>query len=174
MLQRCTQKARGAIYYALRDAHAAGQDTVGSAEILIGLLQDRTHAAAHMLTDLGMPPAEIEPGVRQRIRPRNDVPPAAEPLDLSDNVEAASAINLAPGGRRTMEVAWEEAQQLGCTYVGTEHLLIALVSDKRLLPGRILQELGLDLQMARESAAKWLGADTNPPTQLEAPVSKAR
>lgn len=174
MLQRCTDKARDAIYYAMREAQLAGQNSAGSGEILIGLLQDRTHAAAHMLTDLGMPPDEIEPSVRQRIRP-GVIAPAPDSLALHPGSQAEAGISLAPGGKRILEIAWDEAQQLGCTYLGTEHILIALVSDKRLLPGRILQELGFDPEMARESAAKWLGADSNPPAEIgPPPVSKLR
>lgn len=174
MYQRCTDKARDVIFYAMREADCSGQNAVGSGDILIGLLQDHTHAAAHMLGELGMAPAEIEPSVRERVRPSSSQADSRlDPVDLRSAQELVESIRLAPGGKRILELAWDEAQQLGCTYIGTEHLLIALVSDNRLLPGRILAEQGLDLEMARESAARWLGADTNPPTRID-PVPPRR
>ncbi|HEX5323007.1 MAG TPA: Clp protease N-terminal domain-containing protein [Capsulimonadaceae bacterium] len=171
MFQRCTDKARDVVGFAVQEASAAKQRSAGSCELFLGLLREPAHAAGHMLTDLALPPNLIEPVVRERIRPGGVRPDESMETIGPSTSEATVNALLAPGGRRILDVAWDEAQLLGCTYVGTEHLLIALVSDAKLLPGRILQEMGLDLDMARESAAKWLGADTNPPTLLEAPSS---
>jgi ATP-dependent Clp protease ATP-binding subunit ClpC len=169
MFHRCSDKARDVVSFAIQEAAATHQKVAGSSEIFLGLLREPSHAAGHMLTDLALPPAQIEPDIRERIRPGS-----GRPTDSSETIgpstsEATVNNMLAPGGRRILEIAWDEAQELGCTYIGTEHILIALVSDPKLLPGRILQEMGLDLEMVRESAAKWLGADTNPPTRLESP-----
>jgi len=152
------------LYYAIHEAAETNQPGVGSCEIFIGLLQDESTAAGHVLTELALPPAQIEPRVRERMQPGSTRLAngfAARPMS-----EAAVNAKLVPGARRMLETAWDEAQGLGCTYIGTEHLLIALASDTKLMPGRILHEMGLDPDMVRETAAKWLGADTNPPLTL--------
>lgn len=57
----------------------------------------------------------------------------------------------------TLRLAREEARRLGHNYVGTEHVLLGLLCERRGVAARVLSELGLTLQYARERTAVLVG-----------------
>lgn len=57
----------------------------------------------------------------------------------------------------TLRLAREEVRRLGHNYVGTEHVLLGLLCERRGVAARVLSELGLTLQYARERTAVLVG-----------------
>lgn len=56
-------------------------------------------------------------------------------------------VRLTPRARTVLEKAGEEADQLGHSYIGTEHLLLALLHDRRGIAGQVLIELGQEQEI---------------------------
>jgi ATP-dependent Clp protease ATP-binding subunit ClpC len=69
-------------------------------------------------------------------------------------------------GREAVELAQDEARDLGHPHVGTEHLLLALMRLEKSRAASALKELGLTLQEAREHVNRMIGlVDPPPPGQ---------
>ncbi len=52
-------------------------------------------------------------------------------------------IGLAPGGKRALLQAYQESQEVGSSYVGPEHILLAIAGDTESEAGRLLLRFGL-------------------------------
>ena len=61
--------------------------------------------------------------------------------------------------RRVVVLAQEEARMLNHNYIGTEHLLLALLREKEGLAAIVLRKLGLNLEKARTQVMEYLGPD---------------
>ena len=66
--------------------------------------------------------------------------------------------------RRVVVQAQEEARMLGHGYVGTEHILLGLLSERESPAARALATLGVSLEAAREQVAEIIGGGTGQPT----------
>ncbi|HIW71103.1 MAG TPA: ATP-dependent Clp protease ATP-binding subunit [Candidatus Levilactobacillus faecigallinarum] len=72
-----------------------------------------------------------------------------------------SYLPYSPKAKAMLALAGDEAKRLGATKIGTEHLLLALLSDETILSSRILKNLNVDLTSARKVVLRKLGiADT--------------
>ena len=110
---RFTPRARNAVVAAQNAAQAAGNDQVGPGHLLLGLLSEPEGLAARAIVAQGVPLAAVRQAATAAL------PPAAGPVpDLVPFDERA---------RKAMELTLREALRLGHNYVGTEHILLALL-----------------------------------------------
>ncbi|GAA3094278.1 Clp protease N-terminal domain-containing protein [Streptomyces echinatus] len=124
--ERFTVKARRAVVTAQEQARELKHDHIGTEHLLLGLLEVPDSTAARVLHGLGYDKetaradiaAVVEPGTRER----------------------SGHIPFAPGAKRTLELALREAQQLHHTDIGTEHVLLALVSEGEGVGAKVLAE----------------------------------
>jgi ATP-dependent Clp protease ATP-binding subunit ClpA len=58
-------------------------------------------------------------------------------------------MQLTPRAKRAIDLAYEESRRLDNNYIGTDHLLLSLILEEEGLAGRVLRELGADLERAR-------------------------
>ncbi len=108
---RFTPRARGAVVAAQNAAHEAGNSEITPDHLLLGLLADPA-ALATVLLNLQKVDADT-------IRTAVTLPPAAgEPPEL---------IPFSGPARKALELTFREALRLGHNYIGTEHLLLALL-----------------------------------------------
>lgn len=139
MGERFTQRARVAILRAREEAHRLGCVGVGTEHILLGLLRDGDSMAVSVLSRLGVP----------RERAISEIE-----LHISVSDEARlSDVALTPEARHAIDLAGEEAEQLGSDYVGTEHLLLGLIREGHGIAAYILNKLGVDTQSAQRLVA---------------------
>jgi ATP-dependent Clp protease ATP-binding subunit ClpC len=89
---------------------------------------------------------------RQGIDPQAVVREVVAHLHIGRAVDSRS-ITLSLGARRAIEIAGIEAQRLGSEYIGTEHLLLGIMTEKESLAGRVLAKLGIDAEVVRRQAA---------------------
>jgi len=66
--------------------------------------------------------------------------------------------------RRVVVLAQEEARMLGHNYIGTEHLLLALIHEDRGVAARALTELGISLAATRQAVEDIIGRGTQAPS----------
>ncbi len=78
-------------------------------------------------------------------------------VGTGDNVMLLGEIPFTPRAKKVLELAVEEAQNLGHTYVGTEHLLLGLLREEEGIAARVLENLGVKLSDVREEVINLLG-----------------
>src|SRR5690606_36730771 len=67
-------------------------------------------------------------------------------------------ITFTPRAKRVLELAFDEARQLGHTYIGTEHILLGLIREGEGVAAQVLKNLGADLDKVRRQVVELLGA----------------
>jgi hypothetical protein len=111
--QRFTPRARNVVMAAHNEAHAAGHDQIVPAHLVLGLLSEPEALGARALVECD---ATLD-SVR-------DAATAALPGPADDRPEL---IPYGAEAKKVLELTFREALRLGHNYVGTEHLLLALL-----------------------------------------------
>lgn len=114
--------------FAAQEAAKLGSDYIGTEHLLIGIAHEGDSAGGKILNSLGITVGTLE-----------------ELLSGSRNTSLfrRSELYVAPRTKRVLEMAVEEANELGNSYVGTEHLLLAILHEGGGLAVRILEQLGV-------------------------------
>ena len=127
-----TEKANLALNLAIDTASSMGHTYVGSEHILLGLLKENTGSAASILVSNGITEQNVKAMMLSVIG-------RGAPTRLTPD-------HLTPRAKRVIESAIREAGAEQKAYVGTEHLLIGVLSDSDNYATRFIIELGGDLQ----------------------------
>ena len=125
---RFTLRAKNVVVSAQNEARAAGNDEIGLPHLILGLLSEPDGLAVKAIQAQGVVPDTIRRAVAAT------VPPAAG--------EVPSLIPFGPQAKKALELTFREALRLGHSYVGTEHILLALLELED--GSGILTGLGLD------------------------------
>ncbi len=123
-----TEKANNAVNAAIEAAQEMGHNYIGSEHILMGLLSDSDSAACRILEDAGADKDDIIQTIRDTIG--TGMPTSLTPEDFT------------PRTKRLLQTAVRQAAQMQNSYVGTEHILLALMSDGGSYAVRFLRETG--------------------------------
>ena len=147
MFERFTEKAIKAIMLGQEEARRLGHNFVGTEQILLGLIGEGTGVAAKTLKSMGVTLKDARAEVEKIIGRGSGF--------------VAVEIPFTPRAKRVLGLAWDEARQLGHNYIGTEHLLLALIRETEGVAAKVLENLGVDLNKVRNSVIKMLG-ETKP------------
>ena len=142
MWQRFTERARRVILIGQEQAKRLGSDHVGTEHLLLGLLVEDESVGAQALLKAGVTAEMVSQAIEAEIAEQTQLP--IEP-------------KLTSNAKRTLELAAEEARRMRHNYVGTEHLLLALLREEDGLVARVLNENGLTLDEMRQQVACYLG-----------------
>ncbi len=138
-----TEKANNALNYSIESAENFGHTYVGSEHILFGLLKEGTGVAAVVLSELGINDSELENIIRTEI-----------------GVGSRTSLNtddFTPRTKRILQMAVMQAATLGHNYVGTEHLLIAIIEESDSYAVRFLNEMGTSAKAILEKLSSTMG-----------------
>lgn len=127
-----TEKARMAVEYAKRAAMELGHDYVGTEHLLVGLLRVANSVAEKILANKNISEYDIAEKIIDLIG-------ADEPLNFLPQ-------ELTPRTKRVLEMAMHEALKLGMNYVGTEHILLAILKESDSIAVKILGMCNIDAQ----------------------------
>ena len=134
-----SDRARQALALAQEEARALNHTFVGTEHILLGLLREEDGIAATVLASLGVTYDRVRASVVWMMG--RGVEPTTGELPLTDPAEAV------------VERAGREASVLGEERVGTDHILVALISEPRGAAARILLQLDADAAAIRSAVA---------------------
>lgn len=166
MFRRFTQRARNAVMHAQEEAKALNHSTIGTEHILLGLLREGEGIGAKALLSLGIDLTKVRQEVTKMIG------------DNKDNMEEAEGdLPITPRVKKVFNLAFDEARLQGVNYVGTEHLLLALVREEEGVAGQVLISMGVRLDEVREQVMLLLGGEAsfnqggfNPSFQEQPPI----
>jgi hypothetical protein len=149
---RFTTRARNVVMAAQNAAHAAGNAEITPAHLVLGLLSEPDSVAAAAIVEQGV----TLDAVRQAAT--GALPAAAEAVPELVPFDAAS--------RKVLEVTFREALRLGHNYIGTEHVLLALLEIENgagvltgLGVGKAAAETSISTAVAARLADHEQGAD---------------
>ena len=114
MMQRFTDDAQQVLSFAQEAALELGHDYVGTEHVLIGLIKVKNGVAAKTLNKLGLSAETIIEDVEEHIGRGN---------------KKVSSVYMTPRVKHVLELAVEVANHMNHNYVGTEHILLGLLSD---------------------------------------------
>ena len=155
-----TPKATEAINHAINAAEVLGHTYIGSEHLLLGLCRVGSGVAAAVLNKNGVTAEKIEKLIVETIG-------SGTPSNLSPEY-------LTPRARKILEVALTGAKNLGKELVGTEHLLIAVLSEGDNYAIRFLKKLDVDVAFLTSAAFKASGNDIENNNENAAPKKKAK
>jgi ATP-dependent Clp protease ATP-binding subunit ClpA len=157
MFERFTDRARRVIVLAQREARRLSHNYIGTEHILLGLVDEGEGVAAKALDSLGISLTAVRQQVEEII---------------GRGQEAASGhIPFTPRAKKVLELSLREALQLGHDYIGTEHILLALIREGDGVAAQVLVMLGADLNRVRQQVIQLLhGHQGQEPVSVQSAV----
>ena len=131
-----TQKANDVLNLAIKAAENFGHAYIGSEHILIGVLKENTSYGAELLTEKGVTLDKIEELIKENTGVGN--PTALSPNDFT------------PTAKRVLEVSFQLARSMRNSFVGTEHLLLALLRESDSGAVKLLNACGVEAESFTE------------------------
>ena len=155
---RFTENAKNVLDLAQAAATEMGHTNVGSEHILLGLAQDGGGAAAKVMLDSGLDEKIIYDLIIKNIGrgEQPDTPP----------------LGLTPNAKHIVEIALLEANRLGHSYVGSEHLLMGTLREYDSVAARLILSTGADLNKLYSDIINQFGSNVFKP--VKAPVATAK
>lgn len=129
MYENFSDRARRIIQLARQEAQRYNHEYVGTEMLLLGLMQEETGVAIHVLHELGLNPDRIHQEVDKIIFPNPEM--------------FVGQLPLTPRTRKCLELAAEVARELRDPVVDSEHLLLGMIYEPESVAGQILRNLGL-------------------------------
>jgi ATP-dependent Clp protease ATP-binding subunit ClpA len=150
MFDRFTDRARKVMGFSRQECQRFHHDYIGPEHILLGLILDGCGVAADVLKNLDVDPKRLRREVEKHITHGN-------------TMVTMGQIPFTPRAKRVLEFSFEEANDLGHNYIGTEHLLLGLIREEEGFAAQALRTLGVGLEAARGEVAKLLAAEVPVP-----------
>ncbi|MED1467412.1 ATP-dependent protease ATP-binding subunit ClpC [Bacillus salipaludis] len=144
MFGRFTERAQKVLALAQEEAIRLGHNNIGTEHILLGLVREGEGIAAKALYGLGLGSDKIQKEVENLIGKGQEVP---------------QTIHYTPRAKKVIELSMDEARKLGHSYVGTEHILLGLIREGEGVAARVLNNLGVSLNKARQQVLQLLGSN---------------
>ncbi len=149
MAIRFTQKAQNVLSNSLVYARELGHTYIGSEHLLLALIAEEDGVASGILRAKDI---QFETVKNAIIR-----------LTGAGSMSAVSAADMTPRTKRIIEMSSAEAMGLGQSYIGTEHLLLALLSERDCVAVKILEELGANIAEIRNELLNYFRKKSDRP-----------
>ncbi len=146
MFGRFTNRAQKVIVLSQEEARRLGHNVVGTEHILLGLIAEGEGVAAKGLQGLGISIDKVRGEVEKVIGKGEERP--------------VGQIGFTPRSKRVLELAFDEARQLGHTHIGTEHILLGLIREGEGIAAQVLKNTGAGLENMRKQVVELLGGSS--------------
>lgn len=145
MFNRFTQRAQKVLQLAQEEAIRMKHEAIGTEHILLGLIREGGGIAAKALEAIGVSFETIETGV--------------ETLVGTGSKDVGPIVHYTPRAKKVIELSVDESRKLGHSYIGTEHILLALIREGEGVAARVLNNAGVSLNKARQQVLQLLGSN---------------
>ena len=147
MWQKFTERARRVILLGQEEASKMSSGYVGTEHLLLGLVSESEGVASQVLQKMGVSLSKVREQINNEVETgEEETPSGSEP-------------KLTPKAKRVLELAADEARRMRHNYIGTEHLLLALLRESDGLAAKVLRKMGLNLDKVRTQVMEYLGTD---------------
>ena len=144
MEDRYTDGVKNAWKFATQEAQKLGSDYVGTEHLLLGIAHEKDTAGGKILNSLGITVESVEPLLEGQSQ---------------SNFFGSGEMYVAPRTKRVLEMAVQEANELGNSYVGTEHLLLAILREGSGLAMQILQHFDVTQEKLQKAFEQYISED---------------
>ena len=144
MFNRFTQRAQKVLQLAQEEAIRMKHESIGTEHILLGLIREGGGIAAKALEAIEVSFTTIEEGV--------------EKLVGTGTKDVGPIVHYTPRAKKVIELSVDESRKLGHSYIGTEHILLALIREGEGIAARVLSNAGVSLNKARQQVLQLLGS----------------
>ena len=144
MAGRFTQRAERAFVLAESVAKRMGHKIIGTEHLLLALTEEGEGIAAKALAQLGLDPDKIRSKITQ-------ITGVEEPF--------TGEVGLSPRVKKVIQLATEEAQRQGVSYIGTEHILLGLIVEGEGIAARVLADLKVSPEKIWDQVITLLGGE---------------
>lgn len=141
-----SEHARRVLTLAQEEAQRFNHSYIGTEHILLGLVREEEGIAAKVLTGMGV----SLPRVRQ----------AVEYIIGAGERQSTGASGLTSRAKKIIELAIDEARQMGHRYIGTEHLLLGILREAEGVAAKVLQNLDVNQERVRAEIARVLSSSS--------------
>jgi predicted dehydrogenase len=146
MFDRFTDRGRKVMGLSKAEAQRLHHEYIGTEHILLGLVKEGSGVAANVLKQMNIDLERIRSEIEKIVKG-------------SPKMVTQGNLPFTPRAKRVLELAVEEASNLGHNYIGTEHLLLGLIKENEGIAARVLLNLGVKLSEVREEVLEFLGVD---------------
>jgi len=150
VFERFTESARRAIVFSQGEARELGADQVHPHHLLLGVMTTENATAGAVLASLGVEPSAV----------RSD---AAAKYGRAES-ELPGHIRFSDAVKKSLEYSLRESLALNHTYIGSEHIVLGMISDPSEDTADMLRAVGLETDAVRDAIMARLGtpAGTEP------------
>lgn len=139
-----TDRVKKVMQFAREESMRLGNDYVGTEHLLLGLLREGEGVAIAVMKNLGVDLEELAKVIERAITTTGGM------------MTIGQMIPFTPRAKRVLEVAAQEARAMQHRYIGTEHLLLALIKDNESAASSVLTALQLDYEKTKDEIEKVL------------------
>lgn len=150
-----TDNARTSLQQANAIARGYGSAYIGTEHLLLGVLAQGSSVGAKLLADANVTLDRAEMALN------------LTPRTIVINVGATS---LSETAKLTLKMAWEMAQDYHQDFLGTEHIVYSILSQKNARATVLLRDMGIDLESLKSELEEFLDRQAGQYEQLEAPT----
>ncbi len=137
-----TIRARKVLTLSQEEAQHFQHNYIGTEHLLLGLVHEGEGVAAKVLTNLGVQLSDVRKAIEFIIGRGERI--------------ITGEIGLTPRAKKVIELAVDEARMLKHHYIGTEHILLGLVSEGNGIAAGVLESMGVKLEQVRAETLKVL------------------
>jgi uncharacterized protein (TIGR03435 family) len=149
MFQRLSERARRVLFFAHNESSQLGSMSIDTEHLLLGLIRESKGLTNRLFADAGIALDDIRDEVLRRVPARSKTSTSAE-------------IPFSAAATRVLQHAAQEADRLLRDYVGTEHVLLGLLSEHGSVAADVLTSRGLRLDRVREQIVEILSDGERP------------
>jgi ATP-dependent Clp protease ATP-binding subunit ClpC len=140
-MERFTQRARRVLTLAHQEAERMRHNSIGTEHLLLGLIREEGGVAGRVLRELGLEANRVQEVIERLV---------------GFGQYRSVKLDLAPGTQQVLEHAVDEARKMGHHYIGTEHILLGLVSYNEGVALDVLRKLGVNADQIRRQTRRVL------------------
>ena len=139
MIYKFTNKAKKVIEISNDISIELGHNYIGTEHILYGLVKEGEGIAAKVLLNKGITPEKTVKKIEEIVGKGNEI---------------EETLGFTPRTKRILENAFLETKKIGSNFIGTEHLLLAILKESDCLAVKIILELNVEIPKIYNEIAK--------------------
>ena len=146
MIYKFTNRAKKVIEIANDKSIELGHNYIGTEHILYGLVKEGEGVASKVLTNKGITSEKVLKEIQEM---------------LGNGKQIQESLGFTPRSKRILENAFIEARRIGYNYIGTEHLLLAILKEEDSIATKIILELNVEIPQIYNEIAKVINEEVD-------------